>query len=282
MDKKKLSVEQKFAFVILLALALIFIVPVIWVISSSFKDEHELMRAGGFMWFPDTWTLDNFRIILSPANRAAPVFRWFINSVVVSAIFTFISVNITSMSAYAFSKLQFRGRDMLFLTILFISSFPSIVTIVPLFHIMRILGWLNTPWALVFPGLAGVFNIFLIKQFMIGIPDTLLESARIDGAGDIRIFYQIMLPLLKPILAIIAIFSFTFIWNDFLWPSIAINDIDRLTLTAGLQLARGVFHNFPTRLSATAVVAIVPMIVAYLVFEKWLVRGVSISAGIKG
>jgi len=279
---RKLSFEQKISFIVLLILGIAFIIPLTRIILTSLMVDVELQAAGGFMLFPETWTLYNFIRVLDPNDARAPIVRWFMNSVFVSVIFTVISVKITAMSAFAFSKLQFKGRDVLFLAILFVSSFPAIVTIVPLFYMMRVFGWLNTSWALIFPGLVGVFNIFLTKQFMLGIPDELLEAARMDGAGDIRIFYQIMLPLLKPILAIIAIFSFTFIWNDFFWPGIAINDIDRLTLTAGLQLARGTYWHFVARLSAAAVVAIVPMIFLYLFFEKWFIRGVSISAGIKG
>ena len=141
---------------------------------------------------------------------------------------------------------------------------------------------LNKPIALIIPGLAGIYNIFLIRQFMMAIPDVILESARIDGANEFRIYRQIVLPSCKPILIAVGLFTFTGSWNDFLWPSIAINNLDRLTLTAGLQLAKGVYANKVPQMSAIATVAIVPMIVLYLFTQKYFVKGISLSSGVKG
>lgn len=117
---------------------------------------------------------------------------------------------------------------------------------------------------------------------MLGIPDSVIEAGKIDGAGDVRIFFELVFPMLKPILVVVGIFSFTGIWNDFLWPSIIINDVEKLTLTAGLQLARGTYETFVSKLSAVSVVSIIPMIILYCAAEKWLVKGVQISAGVKG
>lgn len=278
----KTQPEQIVAGVILLIAALVFVIPVLWVFLSAFKMDSELNRAGGFLVLPQTWTLENFAMILDPNNSRTPIYRWFANSVMVSAAYVALSVIIVSMSAYAFAKLKFRGRDQLFIAVLFITSFPPIMSIVPLYKIMQVLHWLNTPLALIFPGLTASYNIFLVKQFMYGISDSILDAGRIDGAGEIRIFFRLVLPLLKPILVIVALFSFTTIWNDFLWPSIAINDINNLTLTAGLQLAKGTYEQFVSKISAMAVVAIVPMILLYCFAERWLVRGVSISSGVKG
>jgi multiple sugar transport system permease protein len=270
------------SFGFLLILSVLFLLPVLWVFISSFKNDAELNQAAGFMVLPKTWTLENFAHILDPRNVQTPVYRWFLNSAFVSITFSVLSIIIVSMSAYAFSKLNFPGKDTLFLVILFISSFPGIVNIVPLYRTMQIFHWINKPWSLIFPGLAGVFNIFLVKQFMQGIPDSLLEAAKIDGAGEIRIYGNIILPMVKPILTVIGIFSFTASWNDFLWPSIAINDIKNLTLTAGLQLARGTYETYVSKMSAISIIAIAPMIALYCCAEKLLVQGVSISAGVKG
>lgn len=283
MKNKKINMEKMISFILLLILALLFLIPIVWVFISAFKSDVELNAAGGFMVLPKTWTLENFKYILDPArNERAPVLRWMANSAFVSFIYAGLSVLIVSMSAYAYSKLKFKGRDALFIAVLFISSFPAIVNIIPLYKTMQLLKWINTPWALIFPGLANAFNIFLVKQFMIGIPDSIMESGRIDGASELRIFFRLIMPLTKPILVVVGIFSFTTVWNDFLWPSIAINDVDKLTLTAGLQLARGTFETYVSRISAISVIAILPMIILYFIAEKWLVRGVSLSAGIKG
>lgn len=282
MNRKKISAEKTVSFIILLFFAVLFIVPMVWVFLSAFKVDAELKRAGGFMFLPQTWTLQNFIEILDPANEKVPIYKWFGNSVLVAGIYTVISIIIVSMSAYAYGKLKFKGRDVLFLAVLFISSFPAIVNIVPLYQTMKVLKWVNTPMALIFPGLAGTFHIFLVKQFMIDIPDSIIEAGKIDGAGDIRIFFSLVFPMLKPILVVVGIFSFTGIWNDFLWPSIVMNDVDKLTLTAGLQLARGTYETFVSKLSAVSVVSIAPMILLYCVAEKWMVKGVQISAGVKG
>jgi multiple sugar transport system permease protein len=279
---KKPEVSKISAFVFLLIMGILFLIPVLWIFISSFKNDNELNQAGGFLLLPITWTLENFSHLLDINNVQAPVYRWFLNSAFVSISFSVLSVIIVSMSAYAYSKLHFRGRDTLFLAILFISSFPGIVNIVPLYRIMLLFGWINTPWALIFPGLAGVFNIFLVKQFMLGIPDTMIEAAKIDGAGELRIYTRLVLPLTKPILTVIGIFSFTGSWNDFLWPTIVMNDIKNLTLTAGLQLAKGTYGTYVSKISAISVIAIVPMIVLYCCAERLFVRGVSISSGVKG
>ena len=280
--KKKTSTEKIVAGIVLAIVSLLFIIPVIWVFLSAFKMDSELNRAGGFMILPKTWTLENFKEVLSTTNSRTPVYRWFANSIFVSAIYVVLSVFIVATAAYAFSKLQWKGRDATFLIILFITSFPPIMSIVPMYKIMQVLHLLNTPWALIFPGLAGAFNIFLTKQFMLGISDEILDAARIDGAGEGTVFFKIVLPMMKPILAIVALFSFTAIWNDFLWPSIAINDVNNLTLTAGLQLAKGTYEQVVSKISAMAVVAIVPMIILYCFAQKWLLKGVSISSGVKG
>ncbi|MCL2232173.1 MAG: carbohydrate ABC transporter permease [Treponema sp.] len=278
----KLPTTKIAAFVFLLFMGLLFLHPILWIFISSFKVETEIQQAGGFLLLPETWTLANFATILDVRNVQTPVFTWFANSAFVSGVTSILAVLIVSMSAYAFSKLQFRGRDVLFLTILFVSSFPAIVTIVPLYRVVLNFGLLNTPWALIFPWLVGVFNIFLVKQFMRGIPDTIIDAAKIDGAGEFRIYARIMLPLTKPILTIVGIFSFTASWNDFLWPGIVMKEIRTLTLTVGLQLAQGTYEQHLSLMSAISVIAVIPMIVLYVCAERFFVRGVSISAGVKG
>ena len=270
------------SFIFLFIMAVIFVIPLIWIVLSSFKVDMEINQAGGFLFFPDTWTLDNFKEILDPGNTNLPIYNWFFNSFLVSGIYTVLAVLIFTMSAYAYAKMQFKGRNTIFLSMLFLSSFPAIVNIIPMYKIMLVLGWLNTPMALIFPGLAGVFNIFLIRQFMYGIPTALIEAAKIDGANEWRIFFTIIVPLSKPIMIAVGLFSFTSNWNDFLWPSIAINNMERLTLTAGLQLAIGPYGSYVAKLSAIAVVSIVPMVILFLFTQKYFMNGISISSGVKG
>lgn len=270
------------SFILLTIMSIIFLVPLIWIFISAFKVDMEINQAGGFMFFPKTWTFDNFKEILSPGNKQLPVYNWFLNSFIVSGIHTVLAVFIFTMSGYAYAKMKFRGREVIFLGMLFISSFPGIVNIIPMYKIMLGLNWLNTPLALIIPGLAGVFNIFLIRQFMYGIPSALIEAAKIDGAGELTTFFKVIVPLSKPIMIAVGLFTFTGNWNDFLWPSIAINNVDKLTLTAGLQLAKGVYGNQVARMSAIAVVSIVPMIILFLFTQRYFMNGISISSGVKG
>ena len=270
------------AFVILVLFAVVFIIPLLWIMLSAFKVDMEIHQAGGFLFFPKTWTLDNLVEILNPGNKQLPVYRWFLNSILISGTHTILAIIIYAMSAYAYAKMNFKGKDLIFLSMLFLSSFPGIVNIIPLYRIMLTFGWLNGPLSLIVPGLSGVFNIFLIRQFMYAIPNELLESAKIDGAGEFRVFMRIVLPLCKPILTVVGLFTLTGNWNDFLWPSIAINDIDRLPLTAGLQLAKGAYGMKVARMSAVALVAIIPMVILFLFAQKHFVKGISLSSGVKG
>lgn len=242
----------------------------------------EINKAGGFLFFPKTWTLDNFAEILSFTNKQLPIYNWFVNSFFISGIHTLLAVFIFTMSAYAYAKLKFKGKDVIFMGMLFLASFPQIVNVISLYKLMDVFGWLNSPLALIVPGLSGMFNIFLIRQFMYGISDALMEAARIDGAGELKIFFSIITPLCKPIMIAVGLFTFTGNWNDFLWPSIAINNVDKLTLTAGLQLAKGVFDLKVAHTSAIAVVSIVPMVVLFLLTQKYFMNGISISSGVKG
>ena len=270
------------SFTLLFIFAVVTLIPMLWIFISSFKVESEVIQAGGFLFFPKTWTFDNFKEILAFGNKQLPVYNWFLNSLIVSGSQTILAVFIFSLSAFAYAKLQFKGRDIIFIGMMFLSSFPAITNIIPMYKMMHQFHWLNHLIALIVPGLAGVYNIFLIRQFMVGIPDSLLESARIDGASEFYIYRHIMVPCCKPILIAVGLFTFTGSWNDFLWPSIAINNLDRLTLTAGLQLAKGVYANKIAQTSAIATIAIVPMIVLYMFTQKYFVKGINISSGVKG
>ena len=268
-------------YIILIVFGLVFIVPLLWIIITSFKVDMEIYDAGGFMFFPKTWTLDNFKELLNPNNKQIPIYNWFLNSFIVSGIHTVLAVVIFSMSAYAYAKLDFKGKNVIFYTILLMSSFPQITNIIPLYKVMLTFGWLNKLIALIVPGLAGVMNIFLIRQFMYGIPDSVLESARIDGANEAYIFTKLIIPMCRPILTVVGLFSFTANWNDFLWPSVAINNIDKLTLTAGLQLAKGVYDAKVAKMSATAVLAIIPMIILFMFTRRHFENGLSLQSGVK-
>ena len=177
------------------------------------------------------------------------------NSMIISVSHTLLVLVIVSTAGYGYTRLKFKGRDVIFYFLLATMMFPSVVNLIPLFAIVSRFGWIDSPLAVIVPGAAGVFNIFLVRQFMQGIPKEFDESARIDGANDFQIFTKIMLPLIRPILTVVALFAFTGSWNDFLWPSIVFNDIRNLPLTPGLQLLQGTFHQQIGALLAGALVA---------------------------
>lgn len=277
---KKKSISNIIALLFLIVMAAIWLVPLLYGVLTSFKSEMELMTAG-FKLLPIEWVLTNYTELLVN-NTSTPLVQWFTNSLVISVSHTLLVLVVVSFSAFAYSRLQFRGKNVLFSFLLATMMFPSVVNLIPLYKIVDIFGWVNSPLAMIVPGAAGVFNIFLVKQFMDNIPKDFDEAAQIDGASDFTIFARIILPLIKPVLLVVALFSFTGSWNDFLWPSIVFNDIEKMPITSGLQLLQGMYQAQPTLLMAGALVAIIPTFILYLFAQKYFLQSMSLSAGVKG
>ncbi len=277
---KKRTISSVVAFIFLIIMAAIWLVPLLYGVLTSFKSEMELMTAG-FKILPIEWVLTNYTELLVN-NTSTPLVKWFMNSMFISVSHTLLVLVVVSFSAFAYSRLQFRGKNVLFSFLLATMMFPSVVNLITLYKIVDIFGWVNTPLAMIVPGAAGVFNIFLVKQFMDNIPKDFDEAAQIDGAGDLTIFMRIILPLIKPVLLVVALFSFTGSWNDFLWPSIVFNDIEKMPITSGLQLLQGMYQAQPTLLMAGALIAIIPTFLLYLFAQKYFLQSMSLSVGVKG
>ncbi|MBO0431205.1 carbohydrate ABC transporter permease [Enterococcus sp. DIV0660C] len=277
---KKKSMSKVIACCFLLVMGVIWMIPLLYGVLTSFKSEMELMTAG-FKLLPIEWVLTNYTELLVN-NSSTPLVKWFFNSLFISVSHTLLVLVVVSFSAFAYSRLSFRGKNGLFSFLLATMMFPSVVNLIPLYKIVDILGWVNTPLAMIVPGAAGVFNIFLVKQFMDNIPKDFDEAAQIDGASEWTIFRRIILPLIKPVLLVVALFAFTGSWNDFLWPSIVFNDIEKMPITSGLQLLQGMYQAQPTLLMAGALVAIIPTFVLYLFAQKYFLQSMSLSAGVKG
>lgn len=158
------------------------------------------------------------------------------------------------------------------------------MNLIPSYKIIDAFGWVNTAWAMIIPGLAGMGNIFLVRQFMKGIPKDLDESAKVDGAGDFRIYFSVILPLIKPVLIVCGLFSFTGSWNDFLWPVIVYTDVDKMPVTAGLLLLQDIYGNYRLigQLMGSAILAIIPTLLLFLFAQKYFVQSINLNAGIKG
>ncbi|MDA3972555.1 carbohydrate ABC transporter permease [Enterococcus thailandicus] len=277
---KKKSMSKVMAFCFLLVMGIVWMIPLLYGVLTSFKSEMELMTAG-FKLLPIEWVLTNYTELLVN-NSSTPLVKWFFNSLFISVSHTLLVLVVVSFSAFAYSRLSFRGKNGLFSFLLATMMFPSVVNLIPLYKIVDSLGWVNTPLAMIVPGAAGVFNIFLVKQFMDNIPKDFDEAAQIDGASEWTIFRRIILPLIKPVLLVVALFAFTGSWNDFLWPSIVFNDIEKMPITSGLQLLQGMYQAQPTLLMAGALVAIIPTFILYLFAQKYFLQSMSLSAGVKG
>lgn len=273
------SSKKVICFIILLIVCLIWIFPMVWSIFTSFKSNDEIQKVG-FSILPIQWTTENYKELLL-SNDSSPILKWFLNSFIISFCHMFLVVVIVALAAYGYTRLKFKGRDLIFNILLTSMMFPSLMNLIPNFKIIDMLGWTNTFLAVIVPGAAGVYNIFLVRQFALGIPKELDESAVIDGASEFQIFWNIILPLLKPALTVVALFSFTGSWNDFLWPSIVMSDIDKLPITPGLQLLQGQYMTYPGIGTAGALLALIPTFILYLFAQRSFMQSMSLNSGIK-
>ena len=282
------------AFLFLLILGICWFEPIVWLITNSFRFEREFKVAftgvsGPLDYLsrliPKEWTLTNYIELFDVGgtlNTDANLGMMFQNSAIVSVTVTICVVLITSLAAYAYERLDFKGGDKIFWAILYASMFPNVVAILPQFRIANALGWVNTLNALIWPMLAGVFNIFLIRNFMKGIPKELDEAATIDGAGSFQVYTKIILPSIKPVLMVVALFAFNGAWNDFLWPRIVMTDVNNQTLTAGLRLLMGQYDGHQAHLIASCFISMMPPLALYLCSQKYFLQGISVQAGVKG
>ncbi len=261
------------------AAALVFVAPVCWMLVMSFLPESEIFQPVPH-WWPEQPTWSNY-IELWKRAEEAPVPRWFLNSALVAAVGTSSYLLISSMAAYAFSRLTFPGRDMVFFLVLATLVIPGQVTIIPVFLLLQRLGWFNTYYALIVPGLSGVFGVFLLRQFFLTIPRELEEAAVMDGCSRAAIYRSVILPIGKPAIATLGIFSFLGSWNDFMLPLIAVNENEMRTLPVGLMIFLGRYTMQYGLVMAAAVVATIPVIVIFLLFQRHIVRGVVLT-GLKG
>jgi multiple sugar transport system permease protein len=249
------------------------LIPFIWMVSASFMmDGHASVFPPRF--FPDEIVLDQYRRLFSNLRIA----RNFLNSLLLSVIVTTISLFFNSMAGYAFAKYRFAGKDKLFNFLLSSMIIPSQVTMLPLFLMLKSMGFINTYMAIIIPGLANIFGIFLIRQYCLSIPDSLIEAAKIDGATDFQIYRRVILPLATPVLATLAIFTFLGTWNDFLWPLIVLTDDSMYTLPVALANLMLEHTKDPELMMAGSVITILPVIVVFLALQKYYLKGIMMGS----
>jgi multiple sugar transport system permease protein len=279
--KRRVVPGQVAAFISMFVVCILWVTPLVYGIFTTFKSEVEI-KAVNFHFIPEKWVFDNYINVLKNTGNT-PVVRWFFNSVIISGCTCILVVFIVSLAAYGYARLRWKNQDRFFYTLLALSLFPQIVNIIPLYKIMSVLDWVNTMWAVIIPALGGVVNVFLVRQFMLGIPRDFDEAARIDGTGEFSIYFYIILPMVKPILTVVALFSFTGQWNDLLWPAIVFNDVKKIPLTPGLQLLMGSYGNFFFGAIMTgAILAVLPTFVLFIFTQKYFMQSLSLSSGIKG
>lgn len=266
-----------FAVVIVLALA-----PVVWMISTAFKPEREIISTD-LHWIPHQVTSEHFTAIL----QNYPMTQWLFNSLFTATAATLLVLVLDSLAGYAFARMRFRGRGVLFMIVLSMLFVPIQITIIPLFIMFSRLSLTDTYWALILPVGANVTGVFLMRQFFLSIPGELEEAARVDGAGALRIFWSVVLPLARPALTAVAILTFLSTWNSFLWPLIVTRSDSVRTLPVGiaqfLSLRPGMVQGQMSigQSMAGAVIAALPPIVVFVILQRYFIEGIA-RTGLKG
>jgi multiple sugar transport system permease protein len=288
-------------YLLLVTGAILFVAPFAWLVSASFQSLDEIFSVAPH-WIPNHATATGYRQFLnlghlSNAQRGQGTgdWRWFANSAFVAISVTVLQTFFNALAAYVFAKRKFPGRNGIFMVFLATMMVPGQVTLIPNYIITKHIplfggndifgngghGWLDSYWGLIMPGTVSAFGIFLLRQYMMSIPDELLDAARIDGANEFRIFWKIVLPLCSPALAASAIFTFQAAWEDFLWPLIIISNPDRYTAPLGLALFVVKNQTSWNLLFAGSVISTLPMVLIFAIFQRRFIKGIALT-GLKG
>lgn len=253
----------------LIIVAIVTLAPFVWMLSASFMPDGQASVYPP-RFFPKEFTIEQYRTLFLRLNVAAN----FANSLALSIIVTSVSLVFNSMAGYSFAKYRFKGKNQLFNLLLSSMIIPAQVTMLPLFLMLKSLGLINTYLAIIIPGLANIFGIFLIRQYALSIPDSMIEAARIDGASDFQIYRRVILPLCLPILITLGLFTFLGVWNDFLWPLIVLTDNSMYTLPVALANLMGEHTKDPELMMAGSVLTILPVIMVFLLLQKYYIKGI--------
>jgi len=278
-----------FFLIAVVAWGIVSLFPMYWMFVTSFTYIGPSFTMKDIKWFPDPPTLQNYKDFMQLEApwwiERRPWKRWFLNSLLVALIPTLSNLVFDSMAGYSLAKLRFPGRNTLFWLIIVTMTIPEFVPLIPLYKMMYDFNWINTYWALLFPGFAGVGGVFLFKQNIQTLPSGLIDAARIDGASEFKIFWRIVMPLSKPILALMGIVGFVGGWNSYFWPYLVTNSSEMFTIQVGLTglMGAGAFGIPPGveaygEIFAGAVLAAIPVIVIFFAFQKYFVKGIAVGA----
>ncbi len=295
-NQLKSKVYYAFCFVAVVILAILFTFPLYWIITGAFKTKKEVMSTVP-VWWPSQFVMDNFQNLMS--KRSAPLFdfkifgliitgptvpaaiRWLINTVFMSVVSMLITCLTAAMAGYALAKKRFFGRGLIFSLIICAMALPKQVILIPMLREMRALKMYDTIWAVIFPIVGWPFGVFLLKQFAEGIPSEMVEACRIDGAGEWRTFTDVMFPMVKPGVGACAIFTFINSWNDYFMQLIMLTSSKNLTISLGIATMQGDNATDFGLLMAGSALASVPIIIVFLVFQKYFTKGIAMGA-VKG
>lgn len=289
---KRTNAYKVISIVILIILAILFAFPLYWILTGALKTTASI-NAPRPEWWPGEFTMRNFQVLF--AKRSAPLFqlgslvgptvpaaiRWLLNTVFMAVAAMVLTCLTAAMAGYALAKKRFRGRYLIFSLIVAAMALPKQVILIPLIREMSALGLYDNIWAVIFPTVGWPFGVFLMKQFSEGIPNEMLEASRIDGAGEARTFLEIILPMIKPGIGALAIFTFITTWNDYFLQLIMLNDTNVLTISLGIAKLQSELSTDFGLIMAGAAVGSVPIIIIFLLFQKFFTRGITMGA-VKG
>jgi multiple sugar transport system permease protein len=274
--KVKIRPDQVVLYVVLVLLAAIMIYPFLWSVTASFKTNRQIFSGNPLHLIPRPATFDNYR----RAFELMPFGRFLLNSAMLAIVVPAASILIGSMAAYAFARMDFSGRDLIFLALLGVMMMPGHITLIPRFALVRKLRWINKYTALIIPGIFSgqlVFNIFLMRQHFLSVPRELEEAALIDGCSRWGVWWKVVMPNSKPAIATLAIMGFKSEWNSFLWPNIVINDYMKMPIQVGLSCLQSNMRTGWDVLMAGTTIAIIPLIIIFLCFQRFFISGVMTS-----
>ena len=267
--------DQSWIYLVLVFFAIVYLFPILWVILSSFKDGSELFRWPPTL-LPEDPTVQNY----VQAFEKGDFGRFFLNSCLVTIAATILTIIINTMAGYAFAKYRFKGDTFLFLFFISTLMLPLEVLMIPIFQVIKVFGMYNSFWGLIIPPAATPTGVFLLRQYFLTVPKDLMEAARIDGASETKIFLKLMLPIAKPAMSVLAIFSFLWRWNDYIWPLLVIRDTEKYTVQLALANFAGQHTVDWNSMLAMSVVTMIPVLILFLLFQKQFIKGM-VTAGMK-
>lgn len=277
-SKRKHQIAQKtILYIVLIIIAIIMVIPFLWMLSASVKPDREVFQMNPFVWIPENPRWENYTEIWTKI----PMLTFVKNTVFLTIVVTCLQLLTSSFAAYAFAKLQFKGKNGLFLAYIATIAMPWQVYMVPQFLMMRSFGLNDKLLAIICLQAFSAFGVFMMKQFYEGIPNELNEAARIDGMSEYQIYANIMLPLSKPALSTLTIFTFVNTWNDYLGPLIYLKSVDKKTIQLGLKMFISQYSSDYGLIMAGSVLSLIPVIVVFMCLQKYFVEGVA-STGLKG